>query len=504
MNNKDYVSWSLSQQIIRLLAAIVIAMVSTLANAQPFYVRSNSKLDIENEAYCYALDRFKTAGIKSTMDLKKVLAEDSLNRFLKAEGIYGQLIKRVMQTHEQCGVSKVSESILVACLKQRVSEDDLNFFSNSARAMEGFTNKTSMQIEAATYMCSPSILGRMDEARKRGAPDSIAQPPSSQAPQISPDVEIKFNDGSSYLGKVKDGKPHGQGAYTWPSGARFIGESNNGNLNGQGTYTFSNGNRYVGEWKDNSQNGKGTYTWANGDQYVGEFKVGLKDGKGTITTTNGARYVGDYKNDQMNGQGTFTWPGGDQYVGQFKDGLKDGQGTLTLKNGTKTVGLFKDDKYVGPQTNSPSQAQPSQPQINPDIEIKFNDGSSYLGKVKDGKPHGQGTHTLTSGIRYVGEFKDGKPHGQGTLTFTSGSRYIGEFKDGQRNGQGTTTTVDGDRYVGEWKDNKRNGDGIYSWPNGDQYVGQFKDGLKDGQGTLTLKNGTKTVGLFKDDKYVGP
>jgi len=40
----------------------------------------------------------------------------------------------------------------------------------------------------------------------------------------------------------------------------------------------------------------------------------------------------------------------------------------------------------------------------------------YVGKVRDGVPHGQGTHTLADGSKYIGEHKNGKPDGQGTAT----------------------------------------------------------------------------------------
>ena len=56
--------------------------------------------------------------------------------------------------------------------------------------------------------------------------------------------------------------------------------------------------------------------------------------------------------------------------------------------------------------------------------------------------------------KYVGEFKDGKPHGQGTYTFTSGSKYTGELKDGLWNGQGTFTFPNGNKGIGEFSENK--------------------------------------------------
>ena len=61
--------------------------------------------------------------------------------------------------------------------------------------------------------------------------------------------ELTYADRSKYVGGVVNGKRHGSGTYTWPSG-----------------------HRYVGEWKDDRLHGRGTYTWSNGDKYVGEFK----------------------------------------------------------------------------------------------------------------------------------------------------------------------------------------------------------------------------------------
>jgi len=90
--------------------------------------------------------------------------------------------------------------------------------------------------------------------------------------------------------------------------------------------------------------------------------------------------------------------------------------------------------------------------------LTFKDGTlmvgGYEGEYKDGKRHGQGTHTYRGGFQnfssyerqfmefdpednyhYVGEFKDGKRHGQGTETKNK-SQYVGEWKDGKKHGQG--------------------------------------------------------------------
>ena len=78
---------------------------------------------------------------------------------------------------------------------------------------------------------------------------------------------------------------------------------------------------------------------------------------------------------------------------------------------------------------------------------------------------------------YEGEFKDGKKHGQGTYTISSGGKYIGEWKDGMRSAQGTQTYPDGGKYEGSWKNGVR-------W-NGSQYdkdgkiIGKYVNGWFD-------------------------
>ena len=72
----------------------------------------------------------------------------------------------------------------------------------------------------------------------------------------------------------------------------------------------------------------------------------------------------------------------------------------------------------------------------------FKDGNEnrdfkYVGEIRNGLPHGQGTETFPNGQKYVGKFKDAKKNGKGTFTFPDGRKYVGEFKDGTQHGQGT-------------------------------------------------------------------
>ena len=51
---------------------------------------------------------------------------------------------------------------------------------------------------------------------------------------------------------------------------------------------------------------------------------------------------------------------------------------------------------------------------------------------------------------YQGKIRNGKPHGQGTLTFDDGSRHVGEWKNGKRDGKGTFYSSSGIQSPGVW------------------------------------------------------
>ena len=53
-----------------------------------------------------------------------------------------------------------------------------------------------------------------------------------------------------YEGEFKDGKKHGQGVYTYPSGDKYVGEWKNGEMHGEGTYTHANGYKEKMIFKD--------------------------------------------------------------------------------------------------------------------------------------------------------------------------------------------------------------------------------------------------------------
>ena len=63
--------------------------------------------------------------------------------------------------------------------------------------------------------------------------------------------------GDSYVGQLRDGQPHGQGAYLFSDGERYVGDFLHGRHHGQGLLVLPDGSRYLGEWKDGQRHGYG-------------------------------------------------------------------------------------------------------------------------------------------------------------------------------------------------------------------------------------------------------
>ena len=83
------------------------------------------------------------------------------------------------------------------------------------------------------------------------------------------------------------------------------------------------------------------------------------------------------------------------------------------------------------------------------------DGNYYVGEIKGGLSHGEGTATWADGGKYVGQYKNSLMHGEGTFTFADGAKYVGQYKDGQQHGLGKFTFADGEVYHdGEWENDE--------------------------------------------------
>ena len=121
-----------------------------------------------------------------------------------------------------------------------------------------------------------------------------------------------------YEGNIKNGKPFGQGIFSFPSGKKIIGEFKDG-INGMGSLITLGGSKYVGEFKNGKRTGKGVYTFfSDRYKYIGEFVNGKFHGNGTMLFSNGNKYTGEWRRNKIwNGK---YYNNNGKLIGKFKEG----------------------------------------------------------------------------------------------------------------------------------------------------------------------------------------
>ena len=62
----------------------------------------------------------------------------------------------------------------------------------------------------------------------------------------------------------QEGRMHGVGEMTWPSGDKYIGDWDQDNRQGFGLYLYASGNRYKGSYVGNKKEGYGQFWWTTG------------------------------------------------------------------------------------------------------------------------------------------------------------------------------------------------------------------------------------------------
>ena len=135
-----------------------------------------------------------------------------------------------------------------------------------------------------------------------------------------------------------------------------------------------------------------------------------------------------------------------------------------------------------------------------------NDGSYYIGKMRNNRKNGYGVLT-TEEFVYKGGFKDdyfeglgawdlkgtgvfqgnfqnGEPYGEGSLLKDGNLFFKGEFF-GRNSCVGEIKFSRYDRYVGEVSYFKPEGKGVYTTRE-ERYEGEFKNGKYEGQGVLEM------------------
>jgi len=106
--------------------------------------------------------------------------------------------------------------------------------------------------------------------------------------------------------------------------------------------------------------------------------------------------------------------------------------------------------------------------------------STYVGELRDGRPHGRGRLERRSGEVLEGEWVAGRLHGKGVRIEADGTRTEATFVDGAAQGEGRQTTADGSIYEGGFRDGLRHGKATVRLPGGTTYASQWRAGVEIG------------------------
>jgi hypothetical protein len=233
--------------------------------------------------------------------------------------------------------------------------------------------------------------------------------------------EMKYPNGTKYIGEWKSGEWTGRGTVVYPDGPTYNSQRRDApekqkNLSSQITFIFEDRTIFRAQ-KNNgfdlsNDTVNGTYFFPSGVKAIGIFKFPTKSGTANIVFFDGRIYEGMIKNGTISGTGKLIFPDKTTYSGLFANNEFNGQGTLVRPDGTKYVGTFVAGKYSGSGQ-----------------EI-FADGRTFSGEFLNGQYHGQGTYTFPDGRKYTGNWINDKPDGHGIQTDNSKIQRAGRWADG--------------------------------------------------------------------------
>jgi hypothetical protein len=193
------------------------------------------------------------------------------------------------------------------------------------------------------------------------------------------------------------------------------------------TLSYPNGDRYVGQVSYTIDrrilpNGIGTKYYINGDVYNGSFYFDQFHGQGTYKSINGDMYKGTYHQNLQHGQGE-TYRASDQrrYIGGYYMGSEEGYATITVVDFAMNGGA---KKYIGYMKNGRRHGQGTQWVTGPDGLITAFEGQWYNGLL-----NGPGTETHPTRC-LSGTFVNGKLEGAGTYRDSQGVAYQVIFQGG--------------------------------------------------------------------------
>jgi len=282
---------------------------------------------------------------------------------------------------------------------------------------------------------------------------------------------VRFPDGSTFDGTLKDGKFHGHGRHCFASGAKYVGMFAEGSREGSGRFQDTDGNVYDGNYSRGLCHGKGRRTWASGREYVGEWFENEATGRGTETfpvtcsvEPTPAFWSFQALSTEWTKDGAACPDDNGKYFG-FD--LEEANRALTCVHKDNAI---EHGKVYKIKCSSSGARQ---------IKVFINDQKDDNSKAAKGTAHGRiepedyattedwndrDVFIFLDDVQYAHETGEGDGDEPPPPTKVLGKRtYTGEFLKGSYHGSGFMEYENGDTYEGEWVNGHRQGNGVYTW-----------------------------------------
>lgn len=224
----------------------------------------------------------------------------------------------------------------------------------------------------------------------------------------------------------------------------------------------SAGGTYIGPVADAYYEGEGKFRHLDGSVYDGTFAKSKRSGEGTFHFANGDIYTGTWVDDAMI-EGTYTFVDGRTYQGKFEDG-RFSSGIFSLGSRAAALGFQEssadvDDGQISALNFTQTDGTHYNGAVSGWAEIKYANGNTYEGNVKEGVRDGSGTFTWCAAdgselASYKGDWQDDQMDGSGTYYYTKESypRLTGTFQNGVPDGEMKYVKNSSKTFTTVWKD----------------------------------------------------
>ncbi|WGO99618.1 hypothetical protein QFX18_06015 [Saccharophagus degradans] len=159
---------------------------------------------------------------------------------------------------------------------------------------------------------------------------------------------------------------------------------------------YEDGSYYVGEIKDNLPHGEGALTPYFGGQQQGVWRDGFVEGAGKIKTSNGFEYTGNFETGLLTGTGKMLWPEGSKIIkteGEFLMGMEHGKHQYYRADGRVFIGENWLGRFHGElEIEKDGEVLNSFNVYMGSIQVPISDNLIFAGGINtDNQAHGKGT-----------------------------------------------------------------------------------------------------------------